>query len=102
MELLAIFCGLQICISFDISNLIVENNSLLAIRAVLKGEDSCILQSDVIREILWMSRLFHSCCFQYVSRLGNDVAHKLPRYPWQVEDLCTLWDSISKFFPSPL
>lgn len=96
------FCSLQLCVPLGISELIVENDSLLAVKVVLEGEDSCILQSDVIQEILQMSSLFHSCSFQYISQLSSNVAHTLVRYVWQVDDLCVWWDSVPDFLHSPL
>lgn len=48
IELLAIFCRLQICLPLGIYCLRVESDSLLAIEAVIKEEDSCMEYSNII------------------------------------------------------
>lgn len=47
IELLAIFCG-QLCVPLGIHTLVVESDSLLAIRAVTEGENSCMQYSNIL------------------------------------------------------
>lgn len=80
----------------------VESDSLLAIQAIHDWENSCAKHSNNIREILSLRHNFMSCTFNYVSKLGNVVAHKLARYTRQVENICIWWDSSPNFILSPL
>lgn len=84
VELLAIFRSLKLCVPLGIPNLIVENDSLLAIKAAQEGEESCILQSNLICDLLRLAECFHSSRFQYVGRLSNNVAHKFSRHAWKL------------------
>lgn len=66
-----------------------------------EGEDSYVHHSNLIQDLVGLQCCFPSYKFYYVSRMRNNVSYKL-EHPWQVEDLCIWWDSVSNFLLSPL
>lgn len=70
----------------------VEIDCLLAVRALEEDALSYDRYSSLLQEILWLKSLFVTYNFGYVSRLGNQVAHSLARYAWQVETTMIWWE----------
>lgn len=96
IELLAIFRGLQLCVHQYIKDIILESDSLLMVNEIKAGGESMAPQENLITKIRELMKMFNSCTIQHIGREGNEVAHKLAKFSWQVDDLCVWWES----FPS--
>lgn len=81
-----------------LSNLIVETDCLLAMQALEEGAASLTDHHALLLEIFRLNDCFQLCTFSYVSRLGNQVAHSLARFTWQVTSTPVWWDSCPDFF----
>lgn len=97
VEFLIILQGLQVYLPLCIKSLIGESDSLLAFQAFEEDAESCASYSNAICEILALKERFNSCYFQYVSRRGNHIAHRLVQFACQVHDLTIWWDSLTNF-----
>lgn len=102
VELLAIFCGMQLCASLGPLDLLVETNCLLAVEDLTGSSNPYALYNTLILEILRLKKLFWTCIFQYVNRIGNQVAHSLTIHTWLVETTTVWWDSVPHFATSAL
>lgn len=102
VDLLAIFKGLQFYTLLGVPKIIVETNCLLAMQALEKGVESVADHRNLLLEILRFKNKFIECTFNYVSQQGNQVAHSLARYVWQVATTMVLWDSCPDFLLSSL
>lgn len=72
----------------------MESDSLVAIQALNEGELSNAQHRTIIQKILALSSRLQECHFQYISRVGNNVAYKLaPDHAWQVRELSVWWDN---------
>lgn len=94
MELLVIFRGLQLCVPMGLHRLMVESDSQSAIQAINDGERVLAQYATLIREIQALSMKLQEFTFNYGSRMGNQVAHTLPRITWKINELHVWWGSI--------
>lgn len=102
VELLAIFRGMQFGYPLGIPKLTIEIDCLLAVQALEEGVDSVATHRHLISEILSLKQCFVSCSFSYVSRIGNQAAHSLTRYAWQVTNTMVWRDAYPDFVLSAL
>ncbi|XP_041016195.1 14.7 kDa ribonuclease H-like protein [Juglans microcarpa x Juglans regia] len=78
VELMALLHGLRICKSLNISNVIVEMDSMVVISWWLRGRCGVWYLEDFWEEIIGLTCTIH-CCFQHVFREGNRVADWLAK-----------------------
>ncbi|KAF5478189.1 hypothetical protein F2P56_004771 [Juglans regia] len=97
IELLAMFGGIQICANMGIRRLILESARLLMVNEVNASEASFSLLGNLVREVKMLKALFEVCLVQHVDRAGNEVAHKLVRNAWNVENLDMWWENLPEF-----
>ncbi|XP_042939474.1 uncharacterized protein LOC122274504 [Carya illinoinensis] len=86
VEILAMFRGLQICANMGIQNLILENDCLMMISKLQTNSDSFVHQRVLVQETRRLMQLFQNCSAQHVNHLGNEVAHRLVKHAWNVEE----------------
>lgn len=55
------------------------------------------LLGNITKEIRELMQRFQRSKIQYVDRMGNEAAHKLARYDWNVDDINVWWGSFSNF-----
>lgn len=79
--------------AYGIQDLILESDSLLIINEIKDVGDSISLQGNLIIKIKELMRKFESCNIQHTGRDRNEVAHKLAKHAWHVNDRCIWWDS---------
>ncbi|XP_042959454.1 uncharacterized protein LOC122294624 [Carya illinoinensis] len=102
VELLAVFRGMQLCISMGISALEVESDCLLLVQALQQEDMSNSLLGNLFSEVKRLCNYFSSVSFVHVYREGNRAAHLLARNAWRVEDIDMWWDSIPDFLSQAL
>ncbi|KAF5472300.1 hypothetical protein F2P56_009031 [Juglans regia] len=91
IEMLAIFRALQLCTSMGIHRLIMESDCLMDIQVLNNELVSDAMLTPFVSEIRKVLRVFVECKFQHVYREGNQVAHILARYAWNVENI-SIWN----------
>ncbi|XP_035545068.1 uncharacterized protein LOC118348173 [Juglans regia] len=94
LELLAIFRGMQQCVTMGVSHLVVESDSLLSIDALNDDSMTNSLLGVIYYEIKKLASCFVLCLFSHVYREGNRVAHKLARNACKVDSMEVWWNSI--------
>lgn len=92
VELMAIFWALQFCAPLRILIFMVKTNCLVLVQALEDGADLVAAYSHLISEILSIKNCFGSYNFNCNSRLGNQAAHFLACYAWQV-NATTIWST---------
>lgn len=97
IEFLAMFRGIQLCLNMGIGKLLVESDCLLAVKALMDGEEYHAQPGTQIKEIVALKDRFQDYRFEYASRDGNTVAHKLALFAWQVQSLSMWWETIPDF-----
>ncbi|XP_042958021.1 uncharacterized protein LOC122293512 [Carya illinoinensis] len=102
VELLAVFRGMQLCISMGISALEVESDCLLLVQALQQEDMSNSLLGNLFSEVKRLCNYFSSVSFVHVYREGNRAAHLLARNAWRVEDIDMWWDSVPDFLSQAL
>ena len=78
-ELTAILFGIKEAVSIKHPYLIVESDSLMAVREIEKQRESFCEWESIILDILEISREFWSCKFSHTRRSANSFAHNMAR-----------------------
>lgn len=98
VEFVAIFRGIQLRLPLGARKLHVESESLIAaIQELNEGATSMAQHSTLIKEILELKERFQECSFMYVSRVGNEVAHKLAGHAWHIGNLHVWGEDFPEF-----
>ena len=100
-ELKAILFGLKEATSIHLPFLIVESDSLLAIREIEKQRDSFYEWEGIILDIIDISREFSSCIFSHTRRSVNSCAHNMARLATVLGDYKVWRNSLPPSFCNP-
>ncbi|XVF52974.1 hypothetical protein PTKIN_Ptkin05aG0061000 [Pterospermum kingtungense] len=66
IELLAIRCGVELVLFNDLDNVIVENDSLLAVNEISKREDSMSLWGNIVMDIRGLCNVLGLCSISHI------------------------------------
>lgn len=99
IELLALLLGLQFCLTWGISHLLVECDCLLMVNACNNNTLMGSHLGNVIEEIRRIQHRFQVCNIQHIPREHNYLALTFARHTWQVSDI-VLWEVVLDFAQS--
>ncbi|KAF5459731.1 hypothetical protein F2P56_019653 [Juglans regia] len=85
IEVISLFCGLQLYASMGIDQIQVESDCLLAIEAVQQDNMANSLLGCFYSELKKLSSCFRECVFQHVYREANMATHCLAHYARKVD-----------------
>ncbi|XP_042952221.1 uncharacterized protein LOC122289301 [Carya illinoinensis] len=94
IKLLAMFWGLQLCANMRIANLILESDCLMMVDELQNVIDSHYPQRVLVQETKRLTQLFRDCRVKHINQLGNETAHRLACYAWNVENIEMWWDIV--------
>ena len=85
----------------NIENIQLESDCLVAVKEVLKKDESFCEWGSVIVDIQDISLEFESCMFYHVNRKANAVAHNLAKYQCQFGEHKLWWDAFTPSVCNP-
>lgn len=85
-ELLAVKFGLELALNRRFMNILLESDSLMAIKELEKGLGSSCEWGVLVNDIVGLKELFHSCTMSHIGRLVNNFAHILAKFFKESED----------------
>ena len=100
-ELLAIQFGLEECKSQGLQTLIIESDSLLAIKEIDKGHDSFSEWFSTVSDILQLAQQFNDRRFCHSNRGANECAHMLAKISNYLGEYKVWRDSLPSLFCNP-
>ena len=100
-ELLAILFGLEECRSQLLQSLIIESDSLLAVREIEIRHESFSERFSIILDIIHVAQHYTGRQFCHISRLTNKCAHMLTKIPCHLGDYKIWKNSLSPSFCNP-
>lgn len=87
MELLAILCGLQLCLTRGITRLLVKSDCQLMINACNSGHSQDSQLGNIVEEIRRVQNWFDECRMRHISREHNVLAYTFARHTWHITDI---------------
>ncbi|KAF5454868.1 hypothetical protein F2P56_024501 [Juglans regia] len=90
IELVAMLKGLQLCLTMDIKDLILESDSLLTVNQLNEDTNSWSFLGNIIKETKHLLTRFRSCIVRHIGCMRHLVAHRLARYAWHIQDV-SMW-----------
>ncbi|KAF5455283.1 hypothetical protein F2P56_024878 [Juglans regia] len=97
IELLALLRGLQLVVYLGFSKLVVESDCMLLVQELKNEQDSLLANDNLIMEAKSLLQHFQEVEVQYVHRMRNEVAHRLARYAWNVDNISMWWEHLPTF-----
>ncbi|KAF5464524.1 hypothetical protein F2P56_014597 [Juglans regia] len=97
IELLTLLRGLQLCIPLGLQKLSIESDCLLMVQELQVDQDSYSANGNLIKEAESLMQHFQEIDIKHVNRIGNEVAHRLARYAWNVVDIHMWWENVPTF-----
>ena len=88
-ELIALLFGLKEASKFHFPSILLESDSLLAIKEI-KKLNSFSEWEGIIYDVIDLSVKFQSCSFFHVRRAANSCAHNLTRLAEEL-GVCKVW-----------
>lgn len=76
----AILVCMQWVLGIEIYNLIIENDSLMAIRYILEGNKCLAIEVNLVKDIVELVKKFAWSECQFRKRKANKAAHYLTKY----------------------
>ena len=93
-ELKAILFGLQATKAMNLRKVQLESDCLLAVREILKKQDSLSEWHSILMDIIKLSLEFEQCEFNHISRRINGLAHSIARVPCELGEFKTWRNSL--------
>ena len=88
-EFKAILFGLTKASKFQFLSVLLESDSLIAIKEIKKQISFCEWEG-IISDVIDMSSKFQSCSFYHVRRVANICAHNLAKLAYEL-GVCKVW-----------
>lgn len=85
-ELLAVRFDLELALNRHINKVVLEPNSLMAVKELTKIANSFYQWGRLVRDTVNLQGFFRYCKVSYVCRLANKFAHNLPKFSKESED----------------
>ncbi|XP_035540282.1 uncharacterized protein LOC108983774 [Juglans regia] len=90
IELMALLRGLQLCVHLGFSKIVVESDCMLMVQELKDDQDSFSTNVNLIKEAKSLLQHFQEVEIQHVHCMGNEVAHRLACYSWNVDNI-SMW-----------